>query len=237
MGFLLERIAKVTGIDGLVDAGRDIAELGQRLGLVERVERSGDIVERAESLGGHANERFIFLVDTSYSMGNDISEKFSSIHGDFLDALSDGRPESSTTLVTFDEGVHVQYSDLPIAAAPSLKMVLTGSTDFPNAIMTGIGVERLARGDTVIIVTDGDVTQCHGKYDAEDAKRGISQAIRRGTRFLFLLAGSSIGEARSDAAKVGITNPGDVRIWKHSAEGIRKTFAEVADDLLLLGKQ
>lgn len=186
-------------------------------------------------------ERFTFLVDTSGSMSEGgVETSFSEIYGEFLDALAEGHPNALVRLVTFNDAPHPQYDFTPIESAPSLNMNARGNTEFPMALMEGVGIQGLGTGDTVIIITDGDLDmdlQFHDPsmpyYYATDCWLAIRKAKERGVKFLLLVANMTREEACGQARKISV-DPSEVRVWGHSEAGLRKTLRE-ASDLLTLG--
>lgn len=169
-------------------------------------------------------EHFIVLVDTSGSMRR-LAEGFPSIHGEFLDSLAAEHPNAVVSCYTFDEKPYEQYEKVPIQSAPCLAMKPRLGTDLPNALLGGIGIDDLEAGDTVVIITDGDVEPHHSNHTVYETKRAVRRAKGWGARFLFLIAGEGRKRGVAEASRIGIDED-EVLTWEHSPEGIRAALAE-----------
>lgn len=169
-------------------------------------------------------EHFIFLVDTSGSMRK-LAKRFPSVHGEFLDSLATRHPDAVVSCFTFDEKPYEQYERVPVQSAPCLAMEPHLGTDLPNALLDGIGIDDLGDGDTVIIITDGDVEPHHSSHTVYETKRAVRRAKGWGVRFLFLIAGKSEKTAVAEASRIGIDED-EVLTWEHSLEGIRAALVE-----------
>lgn len=197
--------------------------------------RPGNLARRqATGLVERPVERFVFLIDISGSM-RPLAKSFPKQFGELLDSLAASHPDAVASVVLFNEAPAEQYWDEPIATAPAIQIRPHHGTDLPNAIITGIRIDELGEGDTLVILTDGDVENHHSRHKPYEAMHAMARARCRGLKFLLYMSGDGSDDLRravQQAGRIGITEA-EVRTWDHSVQGLGQAFQEASNLLCL----